>query len=92
MYSNHSSNSNIDGWILEMYHNPKPCFGTAYVTVDYVANFIGETVEQVLANDLRYRILCFGARLFNGVEFYNLLVLENLFLIDDGEPGYEYRY
>ena len=84
--------SNIDGWILDMYHNPKPCLGNTYVTVEYVARFIGETVEQVLANNLQYRILCLGARLFDGVELYNLRVLENYFFLDDGEPDYDYRY
>jgi len=46
----------------------------------------------VLANNLQYRILCLGARLFDGVELYNLRVLENYFFLDDGEPDYDYRY
>ena len=66
-----SSISNISESILDMYRNPQPQFGDMYVSVEFVARFIGETVEQVLATDLQYRIRCLGARNFDGDEIYN---------------------
>ena len=87
-----SSISNISESILNMYRNPQPQFGDTFVSVEYVARFVGETVEQVLATNLQCRILCLGARLFDGEERYNQRVLENYYFLDDGQPEHIDRY
>lgn len=90
MDSNHSSENEL---IVHMYYNPKPYDGDRYVTVERVARFLGKTVEQVLASDLEYRVMCLGARLVEGVELYNERILENYHFLLAGEPDYsDYRY
>ena len=78
--------------VLHMYHNPQPYPGDKYITVERVARFVGETVEQVLANDLGYRVNCLGARLVDGVEVYNERILENYFFLYAGEEFYPTSY
>jgi len=78
--------------VLHMYHNPQPYPGDTYITVERVARFVGETVEQVLVNDLGYRVMCLGARLVDGVEVYNERILENYFFLYAGEEFYPTSY
>ena len=67
-------------------HDP----GDMYVSVELVARVIGESVEQVLAKDLEYRIRCLGARNFDGVEIYNSRILGKHFCLEAAESSHGY--
>ena len=76
--------------IFDTGNNPRHDPGDMYVSVELVARVIGESVEQLLAKDLEYRIRCLGARNFDGVEIYNSRILGKHFCLDAAESSHGY--
>ena len=76
--------------IVDMDNNPRHYPGDMYVSVELVARVIGESVKQVLAKDLEYRIRCLGARSFDGVEIYNSRILGDHFCLEAAESSHGY--